>query len=64
MLDRRQIREWIHSLTALILGVVLLAAGSSLGVSKQVVGLLGEVLSIPELPATWQIGRASCRERV
>ena len=34
MLDRRQIREWIHSLTALILGVVLLAAGSSLGVSK------------------------------
>jgi len=29
MLDRRQIREWIHSLTALILGVVLLAAGAS-----------------------------------
>ena len=51
MLDRRQIREWIHSLTALILGLVLLAAGSSLGVSKQIVGLWGEVLSIPELPA-------------
>ena len=51
MLDRRQIREWIHSLTALILGVVLLAAGSSLGVSKQIVGLWGEILSVPELPA-------------
>ena len=51
MLDRRQIREWIHSLTALILGLVLLAAGSSLGVSKQIVGFWGEILSIPELPA-------------
>lgn len=51
MLDRRQAREWIHGLTALILGLLLLAAGSSLGVSKRIVDLLGEVLSVPEYPA-------------
>ena len=51
MLDRRQTREWVHGLTALILGLILLASGSSLGVSKRIVDLLGGVLSIPEYPA-------------
>ena len=51
MLDRRQTREWIHGLTALILGLILLASGSRLGLSKRIVDLLGGVLSIPEYPA-------------
>lgn len=51
MLDRRQTLEWIHGLTALILGLVLLGVGSSLGVSKKVVDLLGGILSVPEYPA-------------
>ena len=51
MLDRRQVRERAHGLTALILGLVLLAAGSNLGISKRVVDLLGGVLSVPEYPA-------------
>lgn len=51
MLDRRQVREWIHGLIALILGLVLLAAGSSLGVSKRIVDILGGLLSLPEYPA-------------
>ncbi|MBQ9528126.1 MAG: rod shape-determining protein MreC [Fretibacterium sp.] len=46
-------REWAHGLTALILGLSLLGGGTSLGISKVVVDLLGEMLAIPEQPAVF-----------
>ena len=53
MFDRRQTREWVHGLTALILGFFLLGVGGSLGISKNVVDLLQGVLQIPEYPAVY-----------
>ena len=51
MLDRRQVRERAHGLTALILGLFLLGVGASLGISKTAADLLSGMLSIPEYPA-------------
>ncbi|MCR4818873.1 MAG: rod shape-determining protein MreC [Fretibacterium sp.] len=44
-------REWVHGLTALILGLFLLGGGTNLGISKAVVDLWGGMLAIPEHPA-------------
>ena len=44
-------REWVHGLTALILGLFLLGVSSSLGVVKTLVDLWGALLSVPEYPA-------------
>ena len=51
MLDRRQVRERAHGLTAHILGLFLLGVGASLGISKTAADLLSGMLSIPEYPA-------------
>ena len=56
MFDRRQTREWIHGLTALILGLFLLGAGANLGISKGMVDLLSGLLFIPEYPAVYLRG--------
>ena len=48
---RSTAREWVHGLTALILGLLLLGVSSGLGVIKDVVDLWGSVLFIPEYPA-------------
>ena len=44
-------REWLHGLTALILGLFLLGVSSGLGVMKNIVDFWGSVLFIPEYPA-------------
>lgn len=44
-------REWIHGLTALILGLFLLGVSSGLGIIKNIVDLWGAVLFVPEYPA-------------
>ena len=51
MFDRRQTREWVHGLTALILGLFLLGASSNVGIVKGAADIVGEVLAIPEYPA-------------
>ena len=61
--SRTTTREWVHGLTALILGLFLLGISSGLGVMKNIVDFWGSILFIPEYPAV-EIGRASCRERV
>ena len=48
---RNTTREWVHGLTALILGLFLLGISSGLGVIKNIVDLWGAVLFIPEYPA-------------
>ena len=48
---RNTAREWVHGLTALILGLFLLGISSGLGVMKSIVDLWGGILSIPEYPA-------------
>ena len=48
---RNTAREWVHGLTALILGLFLLGISSGLGVMKSIVDLWGSILSIPEYPA-------------
>ena len=48
---RNTTREWVHGLTALILGLFLLGISSGLGVIKSIVDLWGSILSIPEYPA-------------
>ena len=44
-------REWVHGLTALILGLFLLGISSGLGIVKNIVDLWGALLSVPEYPA-------------
>ena len=48
---RNTTREWVHGLTALILGLFLLGISSGLGVVKNIVDLWGTLLSVPEYPA-------------
>ncbi|MBQ7154726.1 MAG: rod shape-determining protein MreC [Synergistaceae bacterium] len=48
---RNTTREWVHGLTALILGLFLLGVSSGLGVMKSIVDIWGSLLSIPEYPA-------------
>ncbi len=48
---RNTAREWVHGLTALILGLFLLGISSGMGVMKSIVDLWGGILSIPEYPA-------------
>lgn len=48
---RNTTREWVHGLTALILGLFLLGISSGLGVVKHIVDLWGALLSVPEYPA-------------
>ncbi len=48
---RNTAREWVHGLTALILGLFLLGISSGLGVIKNIVDLWGAVLFVPEYPA-------------
>lgn len=48
---RSTAREWVHGLTALIIGLFLLGVSSGLGVMKSIVDLWGSVLFIPEYPA-------------
>ena len=48
---RSTTREWLHGLTALILGLFLLGVSSGLGVIKNIVDLWGSALFIPEYPA-------------
>ncbi len=48
---RNTAREWVHGLTALILGLFLLGVSSGLGVMKNIVDFWGSVLFIPEYPA-------------
>ena len=48
---RNTTREWVHGLTALILGLFLLGISSGLGVIKNIVDLWGAVLFVPEYPA-------------
>lgn len=49
--SRNTTREWVHGLTALILGLFLLGISSGLGVIKNIVDLWGAVLFVPEYPA-------------
>ena len=49
--NRSTAREWVHGLTALILGLFLLGVSSGLGVMKNIVDFWGSVLFIPEYPA-------------
>ena len=49
--NRNTAREWVHGLTALILGLFLLGVSSGLGVMKNIVDFWGSVLFIPEYPA-------------
>ena len=44
-------REWVHGLTALILGLFLLGISSGLGIVKNIVDIWGAFLSVPEYPA-------------
>lgn len=44
-------REWIHGLTALILGLFLLGVSSGFGIIKNIVDLWGAALFVPEYPA-------------
>ena len=48
---RSTAREFVHGITALILGLFLLGVSSGLGVMKNIVDFLGSLLSIPEYPA-------------
>ena len=48
---RNNTREFVHGLTALILGLFLLGISSGLGIMKNIVDFVGGVLSIPEYPA-------------
>lgn len=48
---RSTAREWVHGLTALILGLFLLGVSSGLGIMKSIVDLWGGILSVPEYPA-------------
>ena len=48
---RNTTREWVHGLTALILGLFLLGISSGLGVMKNIVDFWGSILFIPEYPA-------------
>ena len=48
---RNTARQWVHGLTALILGLFLLGISSSLGIVKNIVDLWGTLLSVPEYPA-------------
>lgn len=48
---RNTTREWVHGLTALILGLFLLGVSSGLGIMKNVVDLWGSLLFVPEYPA-------------
>ena len=48
---RNNTRQWVHGLTALILGLFLLGISSSLGIVKNIVDLWGTLLSVPEYPA-------------
>ena len=48
---RSTTREFVHGLTALILGLFLLGVSSGLGVMKNIVDLWGSILFIPEYPA-------------
>ena len=48
---RNTTREWVHGLTALILGLFLLGISSGLGVMKNIVDVWGSILFIPEYPA-------------
>lgn len=50
---RNTTREWVHGLTALILGLFLLGISSGLGVIKNIVDLWGAVLFVPEYPAVF-----------
>ncbi|MBQ7219832.1 MAG: rod shape-determining protein MreC [Synergistaceae bacterium] len=68
---RSTAREWVHGLTALILGLFLLGISSGLGVIKNIVDFWGSILFIPEYPAVvlrevylgWK-GRSQDRERL
>ena len=68
---RNTTREWVHGLTASILGLFLLGVSSGLGIMKNIVDLWGSILSIPEYPAVimremylgWK-SRSSDRERL
>lgn len=51
MLDKRRVRERVHGLTALILGLFLLGVGANTGISKGTVDILAGLLAIPEYPA-------------
>ncbi|NLL36597.1 MAG: rod shape-determining protein MreC [Fretibacterium sp.] len=51
MFDRRQTREWVHGLTALILSLFLLGVSSNLGIVKGAADIVGEILAVPEYPA-------------
>ena len=48
---RSTTREWLHGLTALILGLFLLGVSSGTGIIKNIVDLWGNILFIPEYPA-------------
>lgn len=48
---RSTTREWIHGLTALILGLFLLGISSGIGIVKNIVDIWGAMLFIPEYPA-------------
>ena len=48
---RSTAREWVHGLTALILGLFLLGISSGFGVIKNIVDIWGAILFIPEYPA-------------
>ena len=48
---RNTTREWVHGLTALILGLFMLGISSGIGVLKNIADLWGALLSIPEYPA-------------
>ncbi len=50
MFNRRQTRESLHGLTALILGLFLLAVSSNLGILKNAVDIVSGVLAVPEYP--------------
>ena len=48
---RNTTREFVHGLTALILGLFLLGVSSGLGIMKNIVDMWGSILFIPEYPA-------------
>ena len=50
-MDSRKSIEWVHGLTALILGLFLLGVSSGLGITKSIVDLWAALLFIPEYPA-------------
>ena len=50
-MDNRRSIEWVHGLTALILGLFLLGVSSGLGITKTIIDLWAALLFIPEYPA-------------